>query len=65
MSVPGPASAPDPARWNESRGYQLTTTAIVCPIFPVILTALRIYTRLVLIKKHFWEDLSIVLALVR
>ncbi|EAQ92116.1 hypothetical protein CHGG_00351 [Chaetomium globosum CBS 148.51] len=54
---------PDPNRRNESRGYQLTTVAIVCPILPVILRMLRIYTRLILIKKRFWEDLSIVIAL--
>jgi hypothetical protein len=56
--------APDPGRWHESRGYQLITAAIVCPILPAIFTALRIYTRLVLIKKRFWEDFSIVVALV-
>jgi hypothetical protein len=65
MSAPGPGLAPDPARWNESRGHELTITAIVSPILPTILTALRIYTRLVLIKKRFWEDASIVAALVR
>lgn len=65
MSTPRPTMTPDPNRRNESRGYQLTTVAIVCPILPVILTTLRIYTRLILIKKRFWEDLSIVIALVR
>lgn len=65
MSTPRPTMTPDPNRWNESRGYQLTAVAIVCPILPAILTALRIYTRLVLIRKRFWEDLSIVIALVR
>ncbi|KAH6649547.1 hypothetical protein F5144DRAFT_553367 [Chaetomium tenue] len=64
MSTSHPTMTPDPNRRNESRGYQLTTVAIVCPILPVILTTLRIYTRLVLIKKRFWEDLSIAIALV-
>ncbi|KAK4150341.1 hypothetical protein C8A00DRAFT_18110 [Chaetomidium leptoderma] len=63
MPATDAALAPDPGRWHESRGYQLITAAIVCPIFAVIFTALRIYTRLALIKKHFWEDFSIVVAL--
>lgn len=54
----------DPARASESRGYQLTTTLIVCPIFASVLVGLRIYTRLVILRKHFWEDLVMVLALV-
>ncbi|KAK4449551.1 hypothetical protein QBC34DRAFT_494356 [Podospora aff. communis PSN243] len=54
----------DPARASESRAYQLTTTLIVCPIFAGILVALRMYTRLVIIKKHFWEDLSMAIAMI-
>ncbi|KAK4120630.1 hypothetical protein N657DRAFT_579277 [Parathielavia appendiculata] len=52
----------EPSRANQSRGYQLTAALIVCPIFAVILTALRVYTRLILMKKRFGEDLSIVVA---
>ncbi|KAK1753668.1 hypothetical protein QBC47DRAFT_386892 [Echria macrotheca] len=58
------AAGVDPARLHESRAYQLTTTVIVCPIFAGIFTALRLYTRLVLTKKYFWEDLAIGTALV-
>ncbi|KAK0616873.1 hypothetical protein B0T14DRAFT_523959 [Immersiella caudata] len=59
------ASAPvDPARASESRAWQLTTTLLVCPILAGILVALRMYTRLVIIKKHFWEDLSMVIAMI-
>jgi len=50
---------------SESRAWQLTTTLLVCPIFTGILVALRMYTRLVVIKKHFWEDLSMAIAMVR
>ncbi|KAK3360700.1 hypothetical protein B0T25DRAFT_536204 [Lasiosphaeria hispida] len=53
----------NPGRQNESRAYQLTTAAIVCPSFAAALITLRIYTRLVLIRKYFWEDFTIVVAL--
>jgi hypothetical protein len=65
VSTNATAVAPDPARWNEFRGYQLTTAAIVCAFFAALFTALRVYTRVALIRKYFWEDLSIVVALVR
>lgn len=55
-------SALDP---NESRAWQHTTAIIVCPTIAAVLTALRFYTRLALLKKCFWEDLSIGVALVR
>ncbi|GAB1315510.1 Rhodopsin domain-containing protein [Madurella fahalii] len=64
MQTSNSTLALDPARRHESRAYQLTTAVIVCPIFAAILTALRIYTRLVLIKQHFWEDFIIVVAMV-
>jgi len=56
--------APSPSRASESRAYQLTTALIICPIFASLLVALRIYTRLFIIRKRFWEDLSMVVALV-
>ena len=60
--VPAPALASDPDRQNESRAHQLTTAVILCPIFAVVFTALRVYTRLFLIKVRFWEDLTVVVA---
>ncbi|KAK1836829.1 hypothetical protein QBC39DRAFT_247105 [Podospora conica] len=53
----------DPARASESRGYQLTTTLVICPIFALVLVTLRVYTRLVILQKRFWEDFVMVLAL--
>jgi hypothetical protein len=64
MSTTNSTVPVDPARASESRSYQLTTTLIICPIFAFVLVALRIYTRLVILRKHFWEDLVMVLALV-
>jgi hypothetical protein len=64
MSTTNSTVPVDPARASESRGYQLTTTLIICPIFAFVLVALRVYTRLVILRKHFWEDLVMVLALV-
>jgi hypothetical protein len=55
----------DPARQYESRAWQQTTANVVCSTIAAILTLLRLYTRLFLIKKYFWEDLSLALALVR
>ncbi|KAK0719434.1 hypothetical protein B0H67DRAFT_509719 [Lasiosphaeris hirsuta] len=63
MPVTNSTSILNPGRQNESRAYQLTTAAIVCPTFAAALVALRIYTRLVLIRKRFWEDFTIVVAL--
>lgn len=60
--APAPASL-DPTRASETRTYQLTTTLIVCPIFAGVLVALRLYTRLTIIRKRFWEDASIAIAL--
>jgi hypothetical protein len=37
---------------------------IICPIFAAVFTAMRLYTRIVLMRKYFWEDASIGAALV-
>jgi len=55
----------DPKRAQESIGYQLTTAVAVCTSLAAFFTVLRLYTRLVLLRKFFWEDLSIASALVR
>lgn len=53
-----------PSHQLETRAWQLTAALILCPAFAAIFTALRVYTRLVLIKVRFWDDLAIVAALV-
>jgi len=63
-STAGSAAPLDPARASESRGYQLTITNLVCLLFALVLVALRIYTRLVIVRKRFWEDAVIVIAMV-
>ena len=55
-------AASDTDRQNESRAHQLTTAVIICPIFAAVFAALRVYTRLFLIKVRFWEDLTVVFA---
>lgn len=60
----GSAAPLDPARASESRGYQVTIANIVCVIFALVLVALRIYTRLAIVRKRFWEDIVIVIAMV-
>jgi len=64
MPVANSTSVLDPARQHESRAYEVTTALIVAPIFATVFTVLRIYTRLLLVKKRFWEDFTIVVALV-
>ncbi|KAK0624243.1 hypothetical protein B0T14DRAFT_392044, partial [Immersiella caudata] len=49
----------DPARASEFRGYEVTIANIICVVIAVVLVALRIYTRLAIVRKRFWEDLAI------
>jgi hypothetical protein len=63
-STAGSAAPLDPARASESRASQVTTTNLVCLMFALVLVALRIYTRLAIVRKRFWEDVVIVLAMV-
>ena len=42
----------------------MTITNIVCICFALVLVALRIYTRLAIVRKRFWEDMAIVAAMV-
>ncbi|KAK4445492.1 hypothetical protein QBC34DRAFT_358287 [Podospora aff. communis PSN243] len=57
------AALPDPARASESRGYEVTTVNLVCVIFALVLVVLRIYTRLAIVRKRFWEDAAIAAAM--
>jgi len=54
----------DPARASESRGYQVTIANVVCLMFALVLVSLRVYTRLVIVRKRFWEDTAIIIAMV-
>jgi len=54
----------DLARAAESRGYEVTIANIVCAVFALVLVVLRVYTRLVVVRKRFWEDFAIVMAMV-
>ena len=63
-STAGSDAPLDPARASESRGYQVTIADLVCVTVALVLVALRIYTRLVIVRKRFWEDIVIVMAMV-
>jgi hypothetical protein len=54
----------DPARASESRATQQMIVLIVCPAVSLVLVLLRIYTRLAILRKRFWEDLVIVIAMI-
>jgi len=59
------ATAPlDPARQYETRAPQIIAALVTCPAIAAILVAMRIYTRVFVVRKHFLEDYSIVAALV-
>jgi len=63
-STAGSDAPLDPARASESRAYQVTIANVVCIIVALMLVAMRIYTRLVIVRKRFWEDIVIVIAMV-
>ncbi|KLU83367.1 hypothetical protein MAPG_02429 [Magnaporthiopsis poae ATCC 64411] len=44
-------------------GYGISIT-VVCPVIALIFIALRIYTRAFLVKKVYWEDYTIIAAMV-
>ena len=48
----------------ETRVPEILVATIVGPVLAIIFVAMRIYTRVVLVRKHFLEDYSIVAALV-
>jgi hypothetical protein len=58
------AAPPDPARASEFRGYEVTIANLVCVVFALVPVVLRIYTRLVIVRKRFWEDMAIAAAMV-
>ena len=53
------------ARLTETRAPELMAALITGPAVATLFVAMRIYTRVFLVHKHFWEDYSIVAALVR
>lgn len=63
-STAGSAAPLDPTRASESRSYQVTIANLVCVIFALVLVALRVYTRLVIVRKRFWEDIAIIITMV-
>lgn len=63
MSMSNPSASIDAARLHETRAPELIGALAVGPSVAFVFVAMRIYTRLVLIKKHFLEDYSIVAAL--
>jgi len=50
---------------NETRAPELLAATIAGPAIAAIFVAMRLYTRLVLVRRHFLEDYSIVAAWVR
>jgi len=50
-------------RQNETRAPELIGALSVCPAIAAIFVAMRFYTRMVLIRKHFLEDWMILAAL--
>ncbi|KAM7220299.1 hypothetical protein V8F06_004265 [Rhypophila decipiens] len=60
-SNPAPVSAD---RLNETRAPQALVAIVLCPTLALICVALRLYTRTFLLKKVFWEDYTIVVAMV-
>lgn len=55
----------DPGRWNETRVPQALVVITLCPAIALVVLALRLYTRTFLLKRVFWEDYIIIVAMVR
>ncbi|KAM7190973.1 hypothetical protein V8F20_009511 [Naviculisporaceae sp. PSN 640] len=53
-----------PERLNETRAPQALVAIILCPTLALIAVGLRLYTRTVLLKKVFWEDYTIIVAMI-
>jgi hypothetical protein len=49
---------------NETRVPQAFVVLIICPVISLSCVSLRLYTRAFLIKRVFWEDYIMVLAMV-
>lgn len=49
---------------NETRAPQALAIVFTCPAIALILVVLRLYTRLFLLKRVFWEDYAIIAAMV-
>ncbi|KAK0623885.1 hypothetical protein B0T14DRAFT_517183 [Immersiella caudata] len=63
MSMSNSSAPIESARLQETRAPELIGALAVGPSVAFIFVAMRIYTRLVLVRKHFLEDYSIVAAL--
>lgn len=64
MSTPTPTPTVSLERLNETRAPQALVAVILCPLLALITVVLRLYTRTFLLKKVFWEDYMIIVAMV-
>ena len=58
------AAVPDPDRWNETRAPQALVVVTLCPAIALVVLMMRLYTRAFLLKRVFWEDYIVSVAMV-